>query len=124
MKSSFSAVKDRNNDIETAQRSLALLQMNICALRSSQSKIGHHGLAVDVLAIGVINCEEQLESLQVLLDDDASTEASSVLRKTYKRPMMRVQYLRPEKARSSTRPALKSKQNFEPPCQYSYVLGI
>ena len=80
----ISAVKDRNNDIETAQWSLASLQMNICALISSQSKIGHHGLAVDGLAIGVINCEEQLKSLQVLLDDYTSTEASSVLRKHIK----------------------------------------
>ena len=119
----ISTVKDRNNDIETAQRSLALLQMNICTFRSSQSKIGHHGLAVDGLAIGVINCEEQLQSLQVLLDGYASTEATSVLRKTYKGPKMRVQYLRPEKAGSSTRPALKSKHNFEPLCQYSYVVS-
>ena len=119
----ISAVKDRNNDIETAQQSLALIQMNICAPRSSQSKIDHHGLAVDGFAIGVINCQEQLKPFQVLHDEYASTEASSVLRKTHKGPKMRVQYLRPDKAGSSTRPALKSKHNFEPLCQHSYVVS-
>ncbi|KAF9772088.1 hypothetical protein IL306_010229, partial [Fusarium sp. DS 682] len=89
----FSAIKDRHSDIEIAQQSLGLLQFNIYTLRSNQSKIGRrHGLAADGLTLGVINCEAQLRSLEVLLNELTSTEGSTALKQTLRKQKMIARY--------------------------------
>ncbi|KAH7190956.1 hypothetical protein BKA60DRAFT_472037 [Fusarium oxysporum] len=89
----FSAIKDRHSDIEIAQQSLGLLQFNICILRSNQSRLSRrHGLAADGLTLGVINCEAQLRSLEVLLNELTSTEGSTALKQTLRKQKMIARY--------------------------------
>ncbi|KAF4454602.1 hypothetical protein F53441_2898 [Fusarium austroafricanum] len=89
----FGAIKDRHNDIETVQQSLGLLQFNIHTLRSNQSKIGRrHGLAADGLTLGVINCEAQLRSLEVLLNELTSTEGSTAFKQKLQKQKMIARY--------------------------------
>ncbi|KAF4946130.1 hypothetical protein FGADI_11408 [Fusarium gaditjirri] len=89
----FSAIKDRHSDIEIAQQSLSLLRFNICILQSNQSRLGRrHGLAADGLALGVINCETQLRSLEILLNELTTPEGSTALKQTLRKQKMIARY--------------------------------
>lgn len=64
----FSNVKGRHQDIETASRSLTLLQSNIFIIQSSTLKLGHrHALSANGVNQGLANCEFELVALQQLM---------------------------------------------------------
>ncbi|KAK2125216.1 hypothetical protein NOF04DRAFT_1417766 [Fusarium oxysporum II5] len=82
----FSSVKGRHQDIETASRSLTLLQSNIFIIQSSTLKLGHrHALSANGVNQGLANCEFELVALQHLMlnltRDEGLSDMTGKLRK-------------------------------------------
>ncbi|KAI8405939.1 hypothetical protein FOFC_13401 [Fusarium oxysporum] len=82
----FSNVKGRHQDIETASRSLTLLQSNIFIIQSSTLKLGHrHALSANGVNQGLANCEFELVALQQLMlnltRDEGLSDIKAKLRK-------------------------------------------
>jgi hypothetical protein len=82
----FSNVKGRHQDIETASRSLTLLQSNIFIIQSSTLKLGHrHALSANGVNQGLANCEFELVALQQLMlnltRDEGLSDITGKLRK-------------------------------------------
>ncbi|KAH7219842.1 hypothetical protein BKA60DRAFT_596172 [Fusarium oxysporum] len=85
----FSSVKGRHQDIETASRSLTLLQSNIFIIQSSTLKLGHrHALSANGVNQGLANCEFELVALQQLMlnltRDEGLSDITGKLRKQIK----------------------------------------
>ncbi|EWY83288.1 hypothetical protein FOYG_13126 [Fusarium oxysporum NRRL 32931] len=89
----FSNVKGRHQDIETASRSLTLLQSNIFIIQSSTLKLGHrHALSANGVNQGLANCEFELVALQQLMLNLTRDEGLSDITGKLRKQIMIVRY--------------------------------
>ncbi|KAG5659161.1 hypothetical protein KAF25_000363 [Fusarium avenaceum] len=89
----FSAIKDRDKDIEIATRDLNLLRYNTKILESSASKVGnYYSLAGNGVNMGLKNCESQLKTLEILIEELTSAEGSSGAQQKWRKQKMLIRY--------------------------------
>ncbi|KAI6756083.1 hypothetical protein HG530_011819 [Fusarium avenaceum] len=89
----FSAIKDRDKDIEIATRDLNLLRFNIKIIESSASKVGnYYGLAGGGVNMGVKNCESQLKTLEILIRELTSDEGVLGAQQKWRKQKMLIRY--------------------------------
>ncbi|CAJ0555372.1 Ff.00g054370.m01.CDS01 [Fusarium sp. VM40] len=89
----FSAIKDRDKDVEIATRDLNLLRFNIKIIESSASKVGnYYGLAGDGVNMGVKNCESQLKTLEILIRELTSDEGVLGAQQKWRKQKMLIRY--------------------------------
>ncbi|KIL90091.1 hypothetical protein FAVG1_06829 [Fusarium avenaceum] len=89
----FSAIKDRDKDIEIATRDLNLLRFNVKILESSSSKVGnYYSLASDGVNMGLKNCESQLRTLELLIQELTSAEGLSGTEQKRRKQKMLIRY--------------------------------
>lgn len=89
----FSAIKDRDKDIEIATRDLNLLRFNIKIIESSASKVGNsYSLAGDGVNMGLKNCESQLKTLEILIQELTSAEGLLGAQQKWRKQKMLIRY--------------------------------
>ncbi|KAH6970193.1 hypothetical protein DER45DRAFT_533798 [Fusarium avenaceum] len=89
----FSAIKDRDKDIEIATRDLNLLRFNIKIIESSASKVGNnYSLAGNGVNMGLKNCESQLKTLELLIQDLTSADGLSGTHQKWRKQKMLIRY--------------------------------
>ncbi|KAF5560444.1 hypothetical protein FPHYL_6648 [Fusarium phyllophilum] len=86
-------VKGRHQDIESASRSLTLLQSNLFIIQSSTLKLGHrHALSANGVNQGLANCEFELVALQQLMLNLTRDEGLSDMKGKMRQQMMIARY--------------------------------
>ncbi|KAF4970214.1 hypothetical protein FSARC_2700 [Fusarium sarcochroum] len=89
----FSAIKDRDKDVEIATQNLALFRLNIEVIESSTLKLANRRtLAADGVNRGLKNCESQLKTLETFIQELASTDGLSGAKQQWRKQKMIARY--------------------------------
>ncbi|KAG4257741.1 hypothetical protein FPRO04_07962 [Fusarium proliferatum] len=89
----FSAIKDRKEDLAIVTKDLALFKFHMVAVQSIASKLSHrHSLAIGGLRRSLTDCEMQLKSLQILLDELMPTQDPSLAKEIWRRQKLIARY--------------------------------